>query len=531
VNNRLTKSVDVKQTQEDVEGANARALKDMMGGTLDTRTEVQRLADVVESLHQPYFDEMKPEDMIQSELDDFNSYKRKLDELEKARKVRNKMLTNQLKKLNNEINDAVKSFDTKLSLLSREKLEWDMKIRLSELMFLQVVQEDIEKDSIVRRIKELLRKIEEVSVSLEETNTTFVKYTTAFEHRGKVLENLQRDDRDILKSFKKALHGHQEHLDDLVKFYKSKRALGEKPEDLPKPLWDKTKEFRKLRIAKEVQIHEEQILQRKWTAELDKVDAERIEQEKQIEGLKSTLDSLRERQCELAIDRSFLVDIKCGQVEIHNQKNLRTFRNMIVLDKSIIQNLNQSIRSAGQKKLDILEEIKTFRRKMNKLKWEVGRQELELRYILAKKSEYQTRRVSKQDQVIIRAGGIESKMQTDMHQLERKIKYNKKNSEAKSDKKRKQYEVLQTMLRKYKKENAKLEKQLLKMQKLHSEHKEIKGIRTKVEKSDEGRRFDTIVSKRNLLDLINIQSNTLNKLEKERARLRGSTYPCFQSED
>jgi len=286
-----------------------------------------------------------------------------------------------------------------------------------------------------------------------------------------------------------------------------------------------------LRIAKEVQIHEEQILQRKWTAELDKVDAERIEQEKQIEGLKSTLDSLRERQCELAIDRSFLVDIKCGQVEIHNQKNLRTFRNMIVLDKSIIQNLNQSIRAAGQKKLDILEEIKTFRRKMNKLKWEVGRQELELRYILAKKSEYQTRRVSKQDQVIIRAGGIESKMQTDMHQLERKIKYNKKNSEAKSDKKRKQYEVLQTSLRKYKKENAKLEKQLLKMQKLHSEHKEIKGIRTKVEKSDEGRRFDTIVSKRNLLDLINIQSNTLNKLEKERARLRGSTYPCFQSED
>ena len=54
-------------------------------------------------------------------------------------------------------------------------------------------------------------------MSLEETNTTFVKYTTAFEHRGKVLENLQRDDRDILKSFKKALHGHQEHLDDLVK--------------------------------------------------------------------------------------------------------------------------------------------------------------------------------------------------------------------------------------------------------------------------------------------------------------------------
>eukprot|EP00493_Phyllostaurus_siculus_P026854 UN27200 len=135
VNNRLTKSVDVKQTQEDVEGSNARALKDMMGGTLDTRTEVQRLADVVESMHQPYFDEMKPEDMIQSELDDFNSYKKKLDELEKARKVRNKMLTNQLKKLNNEINDAVKSFDTKLSLLPREKPEWDMKIRLSELMF------------------------------------------------------------------------------------------------------------------------------------------------------------------------------------------------------------------------------------------------------------------------------------------------------------------------------------------------------------------------------------------------------------
>ena len=97
MNARLTKSDDVKQAQADVEGANARALKDMMGGTLDTRTEVQRLADVVEAMHQPYFDEMKPEDMIQSELDEFNLYKNKLDELEKARKVRNKMLTNQVK--------------------------------------------------------------------------------------------------------------------------------------------------------------------------------------------------------------------------------------------------------------------------------------------------------------------------------------------------------------------------------------------------------------------------------------------------
>lgn len=478
VNANLTKPSEVKHSQEDAGGDSARALKNMMGGTLDTRTEVQRLADVVESMHQQYFDEMKEEDMIESERVEFQAYQKKLEELQKARNIRNRMLTNQLKKLNNEINDAMKSFDTKLALLSKDKLSWDMKIRLSELMILQVVQEDVEKDSIVRETKEIRRRIEEVSEQEKEANATFVNYTCAFENRGKILENLYADDRNIVKTFKKALHGHQEHLEDLVKFYKSKKALGEKPEDLPKALWDKMKEFRRQRIAKESQIAEEVSLQRTWTAELNKVESVRDGLRDEVSAEQARLASLQKRQQELAIDHSFLVNLKCGQVEIHNEKNLRTFRDMIVLDKSIIQNLNSSIRHAGRKKLDTLEEIKIFRRKMNKLKWEVARQELELKFTLAKISEYQTRRVSKQDQVVIRAGGIESKMQTDMHQLERKIKYNKKNSQAKLEKKRKQYELLQARLLKYKQENAKLDRKLSKVQRLHNEQNEIRSIRT-----------------------------------------------------
>lgn len=101
-----------------------RAIKDMMGGTLEEKKEtpLDEKLEVEEWMSKP-FDEMTEDERIK--LKEFEVKKARLEE--EKEKIR-KNLENELKKLRNEILDICFRFDDKLLILFRRKLEYDYRI-------------------------------------------------------------------------------------------------------------------------------------------------------------------------------------------------------------------------------------------------------------------------------------------------------------------------------------------------------------------------------------------------------------------
>ena len=101
-----------------------RAVKDMMGGTLEEKKEtpLDEKLEEEEWMKKP-FEDMNEEERIK--LKEFEVKKARLEE--EKEKIR-KNLENELKKLKNEILELCVRFDDKLLILFRRKLEYDYRI-------------------------------------------------------------------------------------------------------------------------------------------------------------------------------------------------------------------------------------------------------------------------------------------------------------------------------------------------------------------------------------------------------------------
>mgnify|MGYP001807836349 CR=1 FL=1 len=119
---RLKEEARLKALMADDSGI--RAVKDMMGGTLEEKKETP----LDEKLEVEEWMKKSPDDMTEEErmtLKEFEVRKQKLEE--EKQKIR-KNLEAELKKLNNEITDICSRFDEKLLILFRRKLEYDYRI-------------------------------------------------------------------------------------------------------------------------------------------------------------------------------------------------------------------------------------------------------------------------------------------------------------------------------------------------------------------------------------------------------------------
>ena len=101
-----------------------RAIKDMMGGTLEEKKEtpLDEKLEVEEWMSKP-IDEMTEDE--RTKMKEFEVKKARLEE--EKEKIR-KNLENELKKLKNEILEICFRFDDKLMILFRRKLEYDYRI-------------------------------------------------------------------------------------------------------------------------------------------------------------------------------------------------------------------------------------------------------------------------------------------------------------------------------------------------------------------------------------------------------------------
>lgn len=255
--------------------------------------------------------------------------------------------------------------------------------------------------------------------------------------------------------------------------------------------------------------------------------------EKSISELLEAKKSLLRKREAMLLNTELMIQCKQGQVEVEECPVVTDMRRAALIHRETVEVLNTQIRSIGEEKVAKLQEIKDFRRGINMLRWKAKSLDLDLKYYKHLTMEYQLRRVSKQDQEIIQMGGYESKQKAEISSLERKLAFFEKTSKQSMEEVKAKLTALKRQCKEQKDENKQLELKIAELQRDVMERVDIRNIRgggrsvAEEKELNAQKRMDSVVTRRQLLDLVKAQADEIQFLRSELDRLRRSTFPSF----
>jgi len=181
-----------------------RALRDMMGGTLEEKKETA----LTETLQREEWMNKPVDEMTEEEKLKMREYEVKEQKMNEEKEKMRKNLENELKNLKNQIDDICFKFDEKLLVLFKRKLEYDQRIFEQELYIIRLVLSMIwqyKSSSVLKELetsktqimdkqeeyKELQQKLEELKNEFDaQKNQVQESFNNAFEGKG-------RNDRNV----------------------------------------------------------------------------------------------------------------------------------------------------------------------------------------------------------------------------------------------------------------------------------------------------------------------------------------------
>jgi len=305
-----------------------------------------------------------------------------------------------------------------------------------------------------------------------------------------------------------------------------------KPVDMSFQIWTKFIELRKLKILKDKEIAN---VSQQIASMQDEVNAlksnQRIIQES-IEEIENGKQVFLARRQKYKLDTELFFCCAQGQVEVQEAPVVTDMRQSVLVDRAVIEALNNIILDAGKEQIERLNEIKKFRRGINLLNWRAKVLDLEYRYYTLLTTEYQLRRVTKKDQEILKAGGHDSKQKNEVASLEKKLEFTMMTMDAKIKEKKKQFKKYKDQMMEINKSNDALTSDIEQVQSDVLSKKEIVNIRGSVSLTEEKKQsvekqMDAVVTRRKLVDLVAAQSDEIQFLRTELDRLRKKTFPSF----
>ncbi|ETO06586.1 hypothetical protein RFI_30804 [Reticulomyxa filosa] len=512
-----TLEVDSKQNKTGDCGPQAdtmRALQEMMNGTLECKDEVERLE---ETIQKPAFMNTIPEaSWTEQQKQEMALFLEKKDALEKAKES---------------------LFDKKLQIMED--------VYIHEWMIIHLVNSIVNYEKCNTQIDYLEKRILRFQEDQKKADDTFQLFFSKLEEGKKRLEGLQNEDKMIEKMFKKEIsslsaQGLSEHFnqfadksnkdtatnDDntLNPYYKTKEE--EKvcskqlqcPQEIPLDIWARFLDLRQMKVSKMAEITE---LNQKLASMEAEVNALRTNQtiiqtniEKCAESKRQLLNQIHDYR----FDTLLYYRLRQGQVEINENELVKDMRECIMIDRSVVEDFNKKVIGASHEQIQVLNEIKLFRRGINVLNWQAKLLELEQQYWSLLTSEYQLRRVTKKDQEIVKVGGHESKLKSELATLQRKLEFTKTVFEEKLREQKLQLKKLQKKTEDTIIENAQLDQKIENLQRELFEKQEICNIQGVDSLEQEQRKklntqMGAIVTRRKLTDLIKMQTGEIQHLK------------------
>uniref|UniRef100_UPI002021EF95 cilia- and flagella-associated protein 43 n=1 Tax=Myodes glareolus TaxID=447135 RepID=UPI002021EF95 len=426
----MTTPFEMEQlNQAQASNARQRGLMDMMGGVLEVKKEdILRMV-----IPQPAFMAKAEALWSEEERKQFKEYEKKVKDLNEERDKYRKSLEAELKKLQNSIQESTQNFDEHLKRLFDRRVKAEMvvnqeELKINNLVFSLLLDEELSsREQFLNNY--LLKKQEEKSKTAEAIQKAREDLDVFKEHH----DNLVAEDKILDRSFKKEfseISGHQ--VDILYKLFKRRPRVhkqkthadvnslvpyGERPasgklskdnftqlmksmdeldnisnmpEGLDPFVWEHFCTTRRAKVENEYKVKQKAAGLQEMTTFLRKrvEDDEAVQHE--IEKVFQELLRLQDEKVRFQVNLTIQILLKQGQVELENFQLTLEYSDAILINKSIIEDLNAVIRAQGQKKVASMVESKEVHKGIYLIEWEHKKMEMEMEDLNQKAWDIQT---------------------------------------------------------------------------------------------------------------------------------------------
>ncbi|XP_077604592.1 cilia- and flagella-associated protein 43 [Crocuta crocuta] len=545
-----------------------RALMDMMGGVLEVKKE-----DILRmEIPQPAF-MAKPDAMwSEEERKQFKEYEKKVKELNEERDKYRKSLEAEMKKLQNSIQESTQNFDEHLKRLFQRRVKAEIvvnqeELKINNLAFSLLLDEEISsREAFLNNY--LMRKQEEKSQTSEAIQKAKENLDVYKEH----YDNLLAEDKVLDRSFKKEFSEIPSHqVDILYKLFKRRPRIpkqkihsdtssivpfGERPEsgklnkdafaqlmkamddldnisNMPEGLdplvWNHFCITRRAKVENEQKVKQKAAGLMEMMAFLRRRTEEDEKLQQEIEKVFHERIVLQEEKARFQLNLTIQILLKQGQVELENFQLLLEYPDAILINKSIIEDLNSVIRTQGQKKVASMTESKDVHKGIFQIEWEHKKMEMEMEDLNQKAWDIQMLFFSRDRQKFLNEPNYETLIAIQIGIMEQTIavldKTHKKNVENRKKLLKKlgrysnQKDIANYTL------SCNLREELVAV----SERKDICnaiGSQLTCEKIAK-ERYENMMQQQALTNISQQQAEQLSVLQAEVERLRMKTFPAF----
>ncbi|XP_062989315.1 cilia- and flagella-associated protein 43 [Elgaria multicarinata webbii] len=548
------------------ENARERGLMDMMNGVLEIKEE-----DILKmEIPAPAFASKQEALWNEDEKKIYKEYEKKVKELNEEREKHRKILETELRKLQGTIQETTQTFDEIVNRLFEKKVKCEMVIYQEELKITNILYSLLLDEELSTREAGLHHYLNKKRKEKTLTNEAVKASRAEVEAYRESYDILIAEDRLMERGFRKEFSDlPTHHIDQLFKLYKRRpRALKTKIQvDAANPYGDRPGSARahqdalthlmktidemdepenrpegldlanweRFCAARRIKVQSEQLVKQKALAlaEIQTFLQKRIEDDeklrKDIEHIFAELNLLREQKMRFQLDLMVQFLFKQGQVELEGTNLIPDYTDAILINRSIIEELNSVIRAQGERKVASMVESKDFRKGIFQLEWEHKKMQMQVDDLNQKARDIQKLNVTKDHQLFLSAINYDSRMNHEVSVMEGTLNFLDKVHKKNMQQRQKVIKELEKQISLKDLANQKLSKELQEMLVTVSERRHIheatdsEMLNQKITKEH----YEDIVQRQQLVDLAKAQAQELSILQAEVERLRMRTFPAF----
>ncbi|XP_041476459.1 cilia- and flagella-associated protein 43-like isoform X2 [Lytechinus variegatus] len=556
------------------DNARERALDMMMGGVLEIKKEDELKKDIPV----PIFMTVKgSEEWSDEEKKIAAEYEKKVKELNEEREKYKKTLEAELKKLQTIIADTTANFDEKLMTLFAKKVKTELALFQEELKILRLSRVLMVEDELDAREEELTRLLTSKKALKATSVTSMAQAKKQVEQYRDTYDIRVAEDKVMEKNFRKEFHDvHPVLVDQLFKLYR-RRPRGQKharkssltadtpaqaaanpygerplsarqpnttaamvkaldelndeshmPEGVEPHTWRHMCDLRKAKVISEQEVKAHALTLADMNGYLQRRQEEDERLRGDIDDLLDALNRLREERLRFTCNLEVQLVLKQGQVEVNVDEFIADFDDSVLLHRSVVEDLNASIRQLGELKITAMKESKDFRKGIHVLEWEHKKMIMQIEDLLEKAKVIQMLKVSRELQGFLHNEDHEGKKQQQIQTLEHTLENQRAHHDKTVGERKQTISKLKHVIRQKEVDNATLDRELEEMTVMVSERKHINNVNAAA-RSDTGsaKRMQDIVQRRKLVDLAKAQAQEVAVLRAEVERLRMRTFPAL----